>query len=86
MKFKVKILIFCSAFTILLSIFFTIKIGILGFIGGSLLSGLFLIPLIVIKVLSNVVTKVDANMVFSDFESNKIIKYFSEKDQEIEID
>lgn len=81
-----KILIFCSVFTVLFSIYLSVKVGILGFIGGFLLLGLFLIPLIVIKVLSNVVTKVDANMVFSDFESDKIIKYFREKDQEIEID
>ena len=67
-------------------VYLSVKVGIFWGIGGLLLAGLFLIPLIVIKVLSNVVTKVDANMVFSDFESDKIIKYFSEKDQEIEID
>ncbi len=81
-----KILGFCATLTFLLLIYLSIKVGILGFIGGGLLLGLFLIPLIIIKVIVKATTKVDGNMVFSDFESDKIIKYFCEKEQEIEFD
>ena len=81
-----NILLFCAVVVLPLMILATMIIGILGFIGFSMVLGLLLIPALIIELLARVTNKISFDMVVSCFENDKILKNYSEKIKEIEID